>query len=279
MFQDILPHSIAMGYGKNRPDDDDRLVVVQNGKIFLIEKDGEKRFPTVGEGRELFPIADDELVFLFTFDEKPMHFFLGSAPDIADMLPMDMQTLRTFSPSWLGFVGMTAGHLALWYQGNRFCGRCGGKNEIKEDERAVRCHDCGQIVYPRISPATITGVLDGDRIILTRYNRPGSRLTALVAGFMEVGETFEDTIRREVMEEIGLKIKNIRYYKSQPWAFSGSVLAGFYADLNGPDTLTIDPVELAEARWIHRKDLADNLDTFSLTAEMINTFRLNKHPK
>lgn len=135
-------------------------------------------------------------------------------------------------------------------------------------------------MYPRISPAVIVGVMDGDRIILTRYaNRPGNRLTALIAGFMEIGETFEDTVRREVMEEVGVEVKNIRYYRSQPWPFSGSVLAGFYADLAGTSDLTVDKGELGEARWMQRGELPDDLGSFSLTAEMISLFRLGREPR
>ncbi len=115
---------------------------------------------------------------------------------------------------------------------------------------------------------------------MTRYaNRPNNTaLTALVAGFMEIGETLEDTVAREVGEEVGVKVKNIRYYKSQPWAFSGSVLVGFYADLDGPPDITVDENELQEARWVARKDLPENLNLASLTATMVDAFKRNDFP-
>lgn len=148
----------------------------------------------------------------------------------------------------------------------------------KADERARQCGACGAVVYPSISPAVIVAVVDGERILLTKYaNRPGSRM-ALVAGFMEVGETVEDTVRREVMEEVGLKLKNIRYYKSQPWAFSSSVLMGFFADLDGSSDIVLDKNELQEAAWVDRDDAPANDANISLTAEMIDAFRLGREP-
>ena len=96
---------------------------------------------------------------------------------------------------------------------------------------------------------------------------------ALIAGFTEIGESAEQTVAREVMEEVGLRVKNIRYYKSQPWAFSGSLLMGFFCDLDGDDKIILDKNELAEAGWFRRSeiDLAD--DHISLTREMIMQFK------
>jgi NAD+ diphosphatase len=141
-------------------------------------------------------------------------------------------------------------------------------------ERAVECPDCGTVVYPRISPAVIVGVINGERILLTRYSgRPASSNYALVAGFAEIGETFEETVRREVLEETGVKVRNIRYYKSQPWAFSSSLLAGFYCDVDGDDTITLDETELGLGVWMPRSDIEEYDTSVSLTSEMIDMFR------
>lgn len=283
MFQDIDPHRLDMTYAMKTPEDGDWLVALRNGRMAVL-KDGDtvRGLPTVGMARTAIG-RDAPLLHLFSVDGVGVHLYTGEAPESAGTAWLgagDMHAFRTIEPAWLGFVGITAAHLGQWYLANRFCGFCGGATARKADERAVECPGCGQIVYPRISPAVITGVTDGDRILLTRYaNRPGSRLSALIAGFMEVGETFEDTVRREVREEVGLEVGNIRYYKSQPWGFSGSVLAGFYADLLGSAELILDRMELQEARWFPRKDLPSDIDTFSLTAEMIETFRLGRHPE
>ena len=97
--------------------------------------------------------------------------------------------------------------------------------EPADNERAMVCRCCGQRNYPRINPAVIIGVTNGDRLLMTKYADRPLAFYALVAGFTEIGETFEQTVEREVMEEVGLKVKNIRYYKSQPWAIDLDILA------------------------------------------------------
>lgn len=130
--------------------------------------------------------------------------------------------------------------------------------------------------YPKISPAIIVGILDGTRILMTRYSLGPYRKYALVAGFMEIGETLEDTVRREVMEEVGLRVKNIRYFKNQPWAFSDSLLVGFFADVDGSPKVTLDQTELAEATWFEREHMPPGgSSNISLTYEMIEAFRKN----
>ena len=98
----------------------------------------------------------------------------------------------------------------------------------------------------------------------------------MIAGFTEIGENAEQTVAREVMEEVGLKVKNIRYYKSQPWAFSGSLLMGFFAELDGDDVITLDTNELSEAGWFSRDEIDLEDDHLSLTREMIMLFKQNK---
>ena len=134
-------------------------------------------------------------------------------------------------------------------------------------------------MYPKISPAVIVAVTDGDRLLMSRYaGRPYGNY-ALIAGFTEIGETIEDTVRREVMEEVGLKVKNLRYYTSQPWSFSDSLLMGFYADLDGSPEITLDESELAEARWFSREEVPEPKGLFSLTGTMVNAFRKGQYPR
>ena len=111
-----------------------------------------------------------------------------------------------------------------------------------------------------------------------QISRPGTiRKYALVAGYTEIGESLEDTVRREVMEEVGLTVTNIRFYKSQPWSFSGSLLAGFFCDLSGDDeTVRLQEDELSEASWFDREELPDGGSSISLTHEMIEAFRNGK---
>lgn len=278
MFQEIEPHRIDLTYSLQEARDGDQVIAFAGTRLLMATDETGPRLPAAEEIAGFDPDAGTRLYRLFSVDGgAAVYAYIGEARETNTLKAVNVMSLRHIDPAWRVYVWVTAVHLAQWYLSNRFCGACGGTMSRKEDERALVCSGCAQIVYPRISPGVIVGLVDGGRILLTRYNRPESRLTALVAGFVEVGETYEDAVRREVMEEVGLRVKNIRYYKSQPWSFSGSLLAGFYADLDGPDALTVDYGELAEARWMERDELPNPPDTFSLTAELIETFRQGKH--
>jgi NAD+ diphosphatase len=125
----------------------------------------------------------------------------------------------------------------------------------------------------------IVGVTNGDEIVMTKYAGRGMHFYALIAGFTEIGEAFEDTVRREVMEEVGLKVKNIRYYKSQPWGVVDDILAGYYCDVDGDTQIRMDRTELKEAVWVKREDVILQPDDFSLTNEMMMMFRDGKEPR
>ena len=140
------------------------------------------------------------------------------------------------------------------------------------------CPKCGLIEYPKICPAVIVAVSDGERLLVSRYRDRPFRGWALIAGFVEIGETLEDTVRREVLEETGLRVKNLRYYKSQPWALSGSLLAGFFCELDGDDTISLQEDELSVGKWAHADDLELEDDGISLTREMILKFK-EEHAK
>ena len=127
--------------------------------------------------------------------------------------------------------------------------------------------------YPKISPAVIIAVTDGNRILMSKYAGREYKKYALLAGFNEIGETIEETVKREVMEEVGLQVKNITYYKSQPWSFSDTLLLGFFCELDGEDKITLDQEELALAQWFEREDIPVKEDDLSLTNEMMIAFK------
>ena len=131
---------------------------------------------------------------------------------------------------------------------------------------------CGNTVYPRIMPAVIVGVRNGEKLLLTKY-RKGFAHNALIAGFTEIGETAEETVVREVMEEAGIRVKNITYYKSQPWGIANDLLLGFYCDLDGSEEITMDPGELKYAAWVRREEIVLQPDDYSLTNEMMAQFK------
>ena len=138
----------------------------------------------------------------------------------------------------------------------------------------MKC-DCGYTAHPRIMPAVIVGVKNGDSILLTKY-RTGISYNALVAGFTEIGETAEETVAREVMEETGIRVKNITYYKTQPWGIANDLLIGYFCELDGDDRIRMDEHELKYAAWVKREDIELQPDDTSLTNEMMMLFKTGK---
>ena len=260
MIQDIkLPFDNH--YRPCAPDRDDPVVCFRENTVLLARRDGDVVFPTAGE-------AGGAGAYLFTVGDR--RYFLGEAEPFGDYAYQEIALLRQSAPRETVFAGVTALHLYRWYRDNRFCGRCGRPMRHSVTERAMVC-DCGHTVYPAIAPAVIVGVVSGDRICLTKYNR-GYANWALVAGYTEIGETPEQTVAREVKEETGLAVKNTVYYKSQPWGLSGSLLLGFFCEADGSDEITVDHSELKEARWFAPEEIDFPDDRFSLTREMIARF-------
>ena len=278
MIQDILPHNYDIGFRPRAPRDDDYWLAVNDGRVLLARRPDQPALIEYGQARRAYPQAGQTPIYLFSIDQRGVFLSQDEHPEAGDFIYEDVQVFRAFQPSWLAFAGVTASHLAAWYAKNRFCGRCSGPMSPSPTERAMNCPACGLINYPSISPAVIVGVIDGDRMLLTRYAGRQYRNLALIAGFMEVGETPEDTVRREVMEEVGLKVRNIRYYKSQPWAFTQSLLLGFYADLDGSPEIVLDQNELSEGVWLPRSEMPLESLPISLTYEMIDVFRRGEVP-
>lgn len=138
---------------------------------------------------------------------------------------------------------------------------------------------CGNLVFPKIAPAIIVGVTNGDKLLMTKYANREYKRYALIAGFTEIGETPEQTVEREVFEEAGVKVKNIRYYKSQPWGFDSNLLLGYFAELDGDSHITMDTEELSTAEWIRREAIETEQDdrvNLSLTREMMMVFKNGK---
>lgn len=136
-----------------------------------------------------------------------------------------------------------------WARTHRFCGSCGAATMPVAGERCVMCPGCGHRAYPRISPAMMVLIQHGESILLARHlNSPSGFFTAL-AGFVEAGESIEEAVHREVREEVGLEVNDIRYFGSQPWPFPHSLMVAFTAQYAGGD-IVVDTTEIAEARWI-----------------------------
>ena len=279
MIQDIAPHTYHNEYKPSAPDKDSFILAYEKGSILLPrqERDADITFPRFRELEEKIADLYNNFIYLFSIDDQ--RFYLIPELDTS-LLPdyefQDVRILRTARPQHLAFAGVTGHQLFQWYSKRRYCGCCGKPMVHSQKERMMECPSCGNQEYPVLCPAVIVGITNGDKIILSKYEGRRFKRYALIAGFAEIGETIEETVHREVMEEVGLKVKNLRYYKSQPWSFSGTLLFGFYCDLDGDDTLTVDHSELSMASWFNREDIPDEGDNISLTKEMMMAFKHGK---
>lgn len=276
MLQEIAPHIYSNAFQNPAPRATDSVVLF-DGKHTLLSQG---RFPTV-EAVCRLAVPETDLVYIFSIDDTAFFLLWQVTDAVRSTFQAESTTVfRTLEPFYLRLAGATALHLSMWYRSNRFCGCCGAPNRRDTQERAMRCTACGSLVYPRINPAVVVALRHGDRLLLTHYaDRPMLVRYALIAGFTEIGETMEDTVRREVLEEVGLHVKNIRYHGNQPWGFSGNLMVGFWADLEGDDTVTLDTRELNEGVWLRRSDIPPDQSPIDLTHTMIELFRRGEDPR
>jgi NAD+ diphosphatase len=274
MLQDIAPHVFNNQYFAKKPANQDYLFIIQDGNILLEQKEEEIEFPKLEDMACRYSNIESNCIFLFSIDDR--NYFLVTNMKIEEDKQWryeNIHKLRAAKPMWKVFAASVGGQLQLWYENHQFCGRCASELIRHETERALFCPNCSNTVYPALSPSVIVAITNGDKLLMTKYAYGIYRNYALVAGYAEVGESLEETVRREVMEEVGLKVKNITYYKTQPWPFSGALLAGYFAELDGEDTVTLQEEELTEATWFKREDIPVNPTKISLTNEMIELFK------
>ena len=276
MVQDIAAKKLYNEYTNKRPAQTDYMVVFQQKKILARKLHGRICLPRLSDlladGMSLNENADSQYLFRINEEQYFLYPDLLNPDVMSDVQWISLAQIRSQAEHEICFAAYTAYHLYQWYQSNRFCGCCGSRTVPDQQERMLYCTQCGNQIYPRISPAVIVAVTNGDQILLTRYANREYQRYALVAGFTEIGETAEETVRREVMEETGVSVKNIRYYKSQPWGVDGNLLLGYFAELDGSAEIRMDEQELSAAQWAGWEDLKDMDDSFSLTGEMMRVF-------
>jgi len=166
--------------------------------------------------------------------------------------------------------------LLHWRDTHRFCGRCGGPTAPTEAGRAIQCQGCSLQVYPRVSPCVIVLVSKGEQLLLAAAAGFQKRFYSTLAGFMEPGETCEQTVAREVREEVGIEVGNIRYFASQPWPFPSQVMLGFFAEWQAGE-IAPDPLEIEEAAWFDKTALPPTPPTASISGQLIRHFLSSTH--
>ena len=184
---------------------------------------------------------------------------------------VDLRSLVGLISEELFWTAGRANHLLDWDLNHRYCGRCGRPTRDMPDERAKICPDCGLVNYPRLSPAIIVAVIRNDRILLARNKRFKAPFHSVLAGFVEPGETLEECVQREIGEEVGLAVKNIRYFGSQPWPFPNSLMVGFVAEYASGE-ITIDRKEIMAADWFPADALPRTPTRISIAGRLIEWF-------
>ena len=277
MIQDIAPHEYHNEYRPVLPSPKSYALYYEDGKALLKKRGEQIDFPTFRDMEKIVPDIYERYTYLFSIDGD--NFYLTQKLDLDNEELLKICELRTTDcfrggePQHMAFAGITGKQLSQWYSRNRFCGACGHRMQQDDKERMLFCPQCHNMVYPNLSPAVIIAITNGDKILLSQYANREYKRFALIAGFAEIGETLEETVRREVREEVGLEVKNIRYYKSQPWSFSESLLAGFFCELDGNDQIRLEEDELAMADWYEREEIPTRPNNITLTNEMIIRFK------
>lgn len=278
MIQEIFPCQFHNEFQIKTPKADSYFLYFQDGKL-LLEHQTSKILPKFEVLNSLKEEAMTHCDYLFSIDQ--MDFFL------VDETRVPIEESKTFGfyktniisnlePMWMSFAAINAVQLHRFYQTSQFCGCCGSFMMKSKKERSMICSSCGHTIYPKIAPAVVVGILHEGKLLMAKYAGREYTRYALIAGYTEFGETLEETVNREVMEEVGLRVKNIRYYKNQPWAFSDSLLVGFWADLDGSPQVQLDKTELSTAEWLTPEDIPKGFTHISLTHEMILLFKNGK---
>lgn len=241
------------------------------GRLFLVS--GQSLGVTRdGEGPKLpFGAPDPDALFLGDLDGVPCFggLLLDPPPEGIEAVSL-RQLYGALSETEFGVAGRALGLIA-WDRDHRFCGRCGSATERSTTERLRTCVACGHGAYPRLSPAIIALVERDGRALLARNPRFPTPFFSTLAGFVEVGESLEEAVAREIREEAGIEITDIRYFGSQPWPFSGSLMVGFTARW-AANELAPDPTEIAEADWFLPDALPRIPPKLSIARALIDDF-------
>lgn len=256
----MIQHSVSV-----KPAQQGIWFIVNRGRLWL----GEQRKVPVCSYAELILSAEPEHICL-----------LGQVSDTPAYLVINHDHIEDENNWGTARELLTAGddvfqlaaravQVALFLQTHRFCGQCGSAMSLVSWELAMLCNKCGHRCYPRIAPCVLVGIMKADKILLARSERHRPGFFSILAGFVESAETLEQAAVREVKEEVGVDITNLRYVGSQPWPFPHSLMTGFIADYAGGD-IVCQPQEIEEAAWFDLANLPEVPPIETLSGKIIN---------
>ena len=245
-----------------------------NGDRLLVQDCGTGRSVPLLTGAQTEELGAENRQYLGCLNG--VHCFAGhlATEDTLEPARGRMHPLRRLLgalPEEVFHIACRARHLTHWDSTSRFCGRCGGTTGFADTERAKICSGCGQVAYPRISPAVIVAVVNGSRILLASSSLRYGRMYSVLAGFVEPGEALEACVVREIREEVGITVTDIRYFASQPWPFPDSLMIGFTAQYAGGE-ITPDGTEITDAGWFGADELPEIPGPYSISRSLIDWF-------
>lgn len=253
--------------GERRKDDEWlATAMLEDGSLFLpvwgdrcLVRRDQKRCGLLSRDEITGLLEAGELIFLGLLDERPA-FAVGLPASEAPPLPehgdyLDLRSIGNELPAREANLAAQARALVLWHQSEQFCGRCGAATSGHAGGNARICTSCDRVWFPRVEPAVIVLVADGDRCLMGRKAVWPEGLYSTIAGFVEPGESLEDAVRREVFEETNVRVGDVRYHSSQPWPFPSSLMLGFFAEADSTG-IRLNDQELEDARWFTRDELA-----------------------
>lgn len=241
-------------------------------KLLLSDKEGGLSIPTVSDIKD-FDFDLDKGIYFGELDGCSCYCLDSSCEESpkGGMVFNELRGLGEVFDEKLFYFSCRGFHLLRWFENNLYCNRCGTLAENKKDEIAKICPKCGYINYPRISPAIIVAIINKDKILLAHNSRFADKRYSVIAGFVEPGETFEECVKREVREEVGIEVRNIKYFSSQPWPFPDSLMVAFTAEYAGGE-INEDKVEILHADWYGALELPKVPSGSSVAGKLIKWF-------
>lgn len=257
---------------KNKPEGSSSFFIFFEDRLLLKIKGGKPEIPFANSPEEL-NINIVRKQYLGTFNGYPCYSAEAESDEAAGE-DMRFERLRSLFGVLDDNVFLLAGkafQIMYWDKNHQRCGRCGAETYALENERARKCTKCGFTCYTVLAPAVITAIIKDDKILLAHNRSFKGNMYSLIAGFVEPGETLEEAVKREIMEEVGLHVKNVKYFGSQPWPFPNSLMVGFTAEYESGE-IKEDGVEITAAEWFDAHSLPNIPGGISIARKIIDWY-------
>lgn len=243
-----------------------------NGSLLVKKEENALKIPILDEIKKLDVAHEDEFFIGKLSDQACFAIEAASEfilPDNYELIPLG--EFGAVVNEELFLAAGRANQILNWNKTHKFCGKCGSKTQNKKDELAKICSNCNHVMYPVICPAIIVAVTKGDQILLAHNANFKNNMYSLIAGFVEAGEDLKSTVEREVLEEIGIKVKNIKYFSSSPWSFPNSLMIGFFAEYESGE-IQVDGKEIVHADWFTKDNFPNIPKKHTVARKIIDKF-------